>query len=295
MAEFKNDLQKLVESTTDSSGFMRIRIISPGWGSSGYYSPEVLKAAAPLYKQGTHCYWNHPSRTEERDRPERNLHDLAGVLAEDAQWSNSPEPGLYARVQVFAPYRAAIKEMAPHIGISHRADGSTRQGSAEGRSGPIIEQINRVWSVDFVTVAGRGGAILESARAEVAERVARAGMQRDTMIALYEGFKDLGLSDREAAAAALGRDHPAKSLQDGVFVADLDEAGRQMYGEFRHLGLSEGEARAAAIGRGPQAQALQETGYTEGMDESEKKMYGEFRHLGLSETAARAAVRGRSL
>ena len=94
MTTFKNDIQKLVESATDSSGFMRIRIISPGWGSSGYYSPEVLKAAAPLYKQGTHCYWNHPSRSEAHDRPERNLADLAGVLAEDAQWSNSPSPAL---------------------------------------------------------------------------------------------------------------------------------------------------------------------------------------------------------
>jgi len=295
MTEFKNDLQKLVESTTDSTGLMRIRIISPGWGSSGHYSPEVLKAAAPLYKQGTHCFWNHPSRTEEHDRPERSLADLAGVLVEDARWSDSPEPGLYARVQVFAPYRDVVREMAPHIGVSHFVWGESKQGTAEGRKGDIITKIAAVRSVDFVTVAGRGGAILESARAEVAERVARSGMQRNATIALYEGFKDLGLSDREAAAAALGRDHPAKTLQEAVYVVDLDETGRQMYHGFRDLGLSEGQARAAAIGRGTQGHVLQETGYTEGMDESEKKMYGEFRDLGLSETAARAAVRGRSL
>jgi len=292
MAEFKNDLQKLVESTTDSSGFMRIRIISPGWGSSGYYSPEVLKAAAPLYKQGTHCYWNHPSRTEERDRPERNLHDLAGVLAEDAQWSNSPEPGLYARAQVFAPYRAAIKEMAPHIGISHRASGSTRKGSAEGRTGPIIEKITDVVSVDFVTVAGRGGAILESARQEVGDRIARAELQRDLTAAMYRGFRDLGLDEAAATAAALGRDHPAKTLQEGVFIADLDEAGREMYGGFRRLGLSEGEARAAAIGRDGPTFAMQET---HDLDEQEKRLYDGFRRLGLGESAAMAAVRGRSL
>ncbi len=292
MTEFKNDLQKLVESTTDSSGFMRIRIISPGWGSSGHYSPEVLKAAAPLYKQGTHCFWNHPSRTEEHDRPERSLADLAGVLAEDAQWSNSPEPGLYARVQVFAPYRDVIREMAPHIGVSHRADGSTRQGSAEGRTGPIIEQISRVWSVDFVTVAGRGGAILESARQEVAEHVARAELQRDLTVAMYRGFRDLGLDEAAATAAALGRDHPAKTLQEGVFIADLDEAGREMYSGFRRLGLSEAEARAAAIGRDGPTFAMQET---RGLDEQEKQLYSGFRRLGLSEAEARAAVRGRSL
>lgn len=292
MTEFRNDVQKLVESTTDSTGFMRIRIISPGWGSSGHYSPEVLKAAAPLYKQGTHCFWNHPSRTEEHDRPERSLADLAGVLAEDARWSDSPEPGLYARVQVFAPYRDVVREMAPHIGISHRADGSTRKGSAEGRTGTIIEQINRVWSVDFVTVAGRGGAILESARQEVGDRIARAELQQNYSIALYHGFRDLGLSEQEATAAALGRDHPAKTLQEAVFVADLDEAGREMYSGFRSLGLSEGEARAAAIGREGPTFALRET---RDLDEQEKRLYDGFRNLGLSETAAQAAVRGRSL
>lgn len=292
MAEFKNDLQKLVESTTDSSGFMRIRIISPGWGSSGYYSPEVLKAAAPLYKQGTHCYWNHPSRSEAHDRPERNLADLAGVLAEDAQWSNSPEPGLYARVQVFAPYRDVVREMGPHIGISHYAGGESKQGEAEGRRGDIITKITHVRSVDFVTVAGRGGAILESARAEVAEHIARAELQRDLTAAMYRGFRDLGLDEAAATAAALGRDHPAKGLSEGVFVADLDEAGRQMYGGFRSMGLSEAEARAAAIGRDGPTFAMQETC---GLDEQEKRLYDGFRKMGLGESAAMAAVRGRSL
>lgn len=295
MTTFENDVQKLIESTTDSSGILRIRIISPGWGSSGYYSAEALRKAAPLYKQGTHCYWNHPSRTEERDRPERSLADLAGVLVEDAQWSTTPEPGVYSRVQVFAPYRNVIREMAPHIGISHRANGLTKQGSAEGRTGPIIEEITDVASVDFVTVAGRGGAILESARQEVAENLARANLQENQLTALYHGFRDLGLSETAAAAAALGRDHPAKNLQEAVYVADLDEAGRQMYRYFREMGLSETEARAAAIGRGPQAHALQETGFTAGMSESEKQMYREFREMGLSATGARAAVRGRSV
>ena len=228
MTTFKNDIQKLVESATDSSGFMRIRIISPGWGSSGYYSPEVLKAAAPLYKQGTHCYWNHPSRTEEHDRPERNLHDLAGVLAEDAQWSTSPEPGLYARVQVFAPYRAVIKEMAPYIGISHYAGGESKQGEAEGRRGDIITRITSVRSVDFVTVAGRGGAILEAARQVVGDRIARARLEQDTARSLVRGFEALGLSERQAieATARLAETNPGSILKEVRDPAEAEFSAR---------------------------------------------------------------------
>jgi hypothetical protein len=237
--------------------------------------------------------WPLLARGPQGGRPERSLADLAGVLAEDARWSNTPEPGLYARVQVFAPYRDVIREMAPHIGVSHYVSGESKPGNAEGRQGNIITMIAHVRSVDFVTVAGRGGAILESARAEVVEHLARANLEQNTMAALFREFRDLGLSEQEAAAAALGRDHPAKTLQEAAYVADLDETGQQMYREFRSLGFSEGQARGAAIGRGPQAQVLQETGYTEGMDESEKEIYLGLRGLGLSEREARAGARGR--
>ena len=280
MATLENDIQKLVESATDNSGILRIRIISPGWGSSGYYSPEVLRDAAPLYKKGLHCYWNHPSKSEDRDRPERSLSDLAGILAEDAQWSTYPDPGVYARVQVFAPYRAAIKEMAPHIGISHRAAGTSKQGSAEGRSGTIIEKIGTVLSVDFVTMAGRGGAILESARREVADTIARADLQEDSTAALYHGFRALGLSE-EAAQAAAG------TVEDPLFLEGID---RQLYDGFRRFGFDEVEARAAAIPRDGQVFALMET---RGLDDLDRQLYDGFRRFGLSEAGALAAIRRR--
>jgi hypothetical protein len=44
----------------------RIKLISAGWGSSGYYSPQVLKEAAKngVFPAGTHMYLDHPSATE---------------------------------------------------------------------------------------------------------------------------------------------------------------------------------------------------------------------------------------
>lgn len=140
-----------------------IKIISPGWGSSGYYPAEVLKRDGPgIFTTGLHCYWDHPSFSEQADRPEDSLRNLAGVLSEDAKWvdKGADGPGLYARVEVFAPYQEAVEELAPHIGMSIRALGESELGEREGRAGRIITELTAARSVDFVTMAGRGGAIV---------------------------------------------------------------------------------------------------------------------------------------
>ncbi|MFA4972441.1 MAG: hypothetical protein WC683_07490 [bacterium] len=126
----------------------------------------MLKEACSNYKKGLHMHWNHQTREEARLRPERDLNTLAGTLAEDGRYEeNGPQgPGIYSRAQPFSRYASAIREMAQHIGLSHVAEGTTKKGVAEGRTGPIIEKITAVRSVDFVTLPGRGGAILEAFR-----------------------------------------------------------------------------------------------------------------------------------
>ena len=159
----------LIEAKTDDKGTIPIKIIDPGWGSSGYYSREVLQQAvnARVYAAGLQMYWNHPSKADEKDRPERDLRDLAGVLTEDARWDeHGPKgPGVYARAKVFTPYRDAVAEMGPYIGLSHYVWGESKTGEAEGKKGDIITRIVAARSVDFVTVPGRGGAIAEAFRA----------------------------------------------------------------------------------------------------------------------------------
>ena len=148
----------------------RIRLITPGWGSSGYYPAPVLEQAAKdrVFAAGTRMFLDHPLDEEVLGgRPERSLRDLAAVLVTNAIWDPDAK-ALFAEAQVFEPFRAALAEQAPHIGVSIRAAGSGEYGEAEGRKGLIINRIVAVESVDFVTAAGRGGAIvslLESARA----------------------------------------------------------------------------------------------------------------------------------
>ena len=162
---------KLREGAVGQDGSAYLKLIAPGWGSSGYYGKEMLKRDGPqVFKAGLKNYWNHQTAAEESARPEGDLRDVASILTEDAHWEeNGPAgSGLYARAEVQPHYRASVDSLAKHIGVSIRAHGSAKEGAAEGRKGPIIEKLTRAQSVDYVTEPGAGGKVLqlfEAARA----------------------------------------------------------------------------------------------------------------------------------
>lgn len=138
-----------------------LKLIAPGWGSSGYYPASTLKAAAPVFAKGLKMFWNHQTAAEEAARPEGDLSKLAAELVEDARWMDGGAgPGLYAKAKVFEQYKDPVKDLAPHIGVSIRASGMGRTGEAEGRSGLIVEKLTSAKSVDFVTIPGAGGQVL---------------------------------------------------------------------------------------------------------------------------------------
>ena len=157
--------QIALEEGQEAPGKFNVRIIRPGWGASGYYSAATLESAAKdrIFGKGLKMYWNHPTTTEQRERPERDLRDLAGVLEGDARWDPDGKegPGLYAPIATVAHYRESVKELAPYIGVSIRGDGRGRVGEVEGKKGRIIEAITAAKSVDFVTAPGAGGKVLE--------------------------------------------------------------------------------------------------------------------------------------
>jgi hypothetical protein len=156
--------QGLAEAGTVTSSGARqlVQLITPGWGSSGYYGAPVLAEAASnrVFPAGTHMYIDHPTAQEAADRPERSVRDLAAVLTEDAH-VDPTTGGLVAPVQVFGTWQTVLAEMKDDIGVSIRATGTGQVGEAEGRRGLIISSLDEGLSVDFVTAAGRGGRILE--------------------------------------------------------------------------------------------------------------------------------------
>lgn len=162
--ELESQFVPLTEKAVSEDGKVPVKLIAPGWGSSGYYSPEVLERDVPeIFPKGTKMYWDHPTLSEEAERPERTLRDLAAVLVSDPYYDEVGKdgPGMYAEAEVFEGFRQATNELAPHIGLSIRAMGVVEQGEAEGRQGPIVSEMAVGKSVDFVTEPGAGGKVLE--------------------------------------------------------------------------------------------------------------------------------------
>ena len=71
MADKFSEFIPLSERAVRRDGTMSLKIIQPGWGSSGYYPKEVIERDIPkVFPAGTKMYWNHATATEEMERPE---------------------------------------------------------------------------------------------------------------------------------------------------------------------------------------------------------------------------------
>ena len=152
-----------------------VKIISPGRGSSGWYSKELLQrvAADGIFDRGTLGFINHATKTEEAARPEGDWQKLGYVTTARAYWDDNGKagPALYAPIKIFAAHAAEIAEKAQHTGASIRASG-TRDDTAiapDGKPG-VITSLTHAESIDLVTKAGRDGKLLlESADSQLNE------------------------------------------------------------------------------------------------------------------------------
>lgn len=167
-------IKEAAQPGTLSGSRMEITLITPGWGSSGYYSAAVLEQAAKdrVFPAGTQQHIDHQTAEDREKNPAGSVGTLAAALEEDARWdphwvdpdNTDAEPGrLVAESRVYSLWRQHINDVKDVIGASIVAAAEVSMGEADGRKGRIIEQLlpgvlNRV---DFVTAAGRGGRISE--------------------------------------------------------------------------------------------------------------------------------------
>lgn len=145
-----------------------IVIIEAGWGSSGYYSEQVLSNDIPqIFGEGTHMYLDHPTEKEDRERPERSVRDLVAVTIEAPRMAGIASVTV---MEIFDHWLETFsnKRFLEAIGLSIRAFGITEEGAAAGKDGPIIQSLTEGLSIDFVTMAGAGGkALTESEQREL--------------------------------------------------------------------------------------------------------------------------------
>lgn len=141
---------------------VEVTLIKPGWSLNGrYYSPELLGKCAGIF-EGTKAFADHPSMSDDKDRPERSVLSITGYYTNVRQ----SEDGSLRATRHFVGQRGeevyplvleAIANKPDLIGLSINALGRTQIGEAEGRQGVIVAELVKAISVDDVTVASAGG------------------------------------------------------------------------------------------------------------------------------------------
>jgi hypothetical protein len=319
----------LVEAgTVTEDGKVKVKVIKPGWGSSGYYSEAMLKRdGGKAFPKGTHMYWDHPTESDTVERPERSLRDLAAAFTTPASWEEGVHGGgLFANAEVFPPYREAVASLASHIGVSIRASGKREQGAAEGRDGLIVKEITSGASADFVTRAGAGGKVVqlfESSRRESEEDDGMDDVEKKAL----EAARDAALAERDTAIKERDTEKARADKAEETIV--LGEAGKVVDAALKEADLpdvtkvrlgkliagnppvKEGKLDAEAL-KGRVSEAVKaEAEYIEaltgkgkvrdngtaleggGIEAAQRRLEESFRRMGMSEAEAKVAAAGR--
>lgn len=318
--ELGSDLIPLLERALREDGTFPLKVIQAGWGSSGFYSPEVLKRDGPkVFPAFTQMFIDHPGLSESRDRPERSIKDLAAVTVSAAEWQEDGPagPGLYANARPFSNVAPLIEELSPFVGVSIRASGHAKPGEAEGRKGPVIERLVQGHSIDLVTKAGAGGKVLsliESARPQpttpkettevvtvdeaqikaleesnrtLQEQVARMAereLLREAHALVAAEVARTGLPDmtKDRLITTLAGNPPVKdgALDRETYATRISEAVKTATAEVAAI-VGSGQIH----GMGASTQTTEVTA-----EEAEKQLVGALGVFGITEMAARSAV-----
>ena len=155
----------LAEAVLDEAAkAVEVTLIRPGWSSNKrFYSKEVLAKAVSVF-EGMRAFANHPSKSDERERPERDVRDIAGYYegvkqAEDGSLRATMRVVGKAGDDIWPLIHEAATRKPDLIGASIFAVGKVREGEMDGQKGSIVEEISPAKnnSVDIVTLPAAGG------------------------------------------------------------------------------------------------------------------------------------------
>lgn len=143
-----------------------VTVLQPGFNRSGarYYPPEAVRQAVTegLFNNRK-MFVNHPSATELRERPERNLTDWVSTVKET--WVDEESGAIKARIKVvqnwFGDFLKQLQEndALADVGLSIFAQGQVQRKKIDGRLTDVVERFTRALSVDWVTEPGAGGRV----------------------------------------------------------------------------------------------------------------------------------------
>lgn len=165
---FVESVAGALQAGTD--GTYPVTLLTPGLGSTAYYSESVIKRDAPkAFPKGTHVYLTHSREATGEPNPEK----LLGTLVQETTIRESDG----AAVNRFKPMKRwadFVEDVHEHVGLSICAGGSATIGTMDGKQVKMAESIayHISNSVDMVSYPGRAGSgFVESAFARYAEDV----------------------------------------------------------------------------------------------------------------------------
>lgn len=162
---FFSELMPLTESVLDGNAHeIDVTLIKAGWSANGkYYSKETLGKAVTAF-EGARAYVNHPTLSEGKERPERDVRDMAGYYKNVRQADDGSLKGTLKLLgrngdDLMPLVTEALTNKPDLLGLSINALGKTKMGEAEGRKGVLVEEIvsARSTSTDIVTTPAAGG------------------------------------------------------------------------------------------------------------------------------------------
>lgn len=300
-----------------------IKLISPGKGSSAYYTAEVLKKAVAdkIFKAGTPMRIDHPTEAEQRSRPEGSVKDWGAVLAKDAYWLDEhPQgAGVFSEVKPFSDHAATIEEKGPYAGVSIMANGNAvmEAGKPVLREGvPLLKEFVSAEGVDMVTRAGAGGMFLSEAARPAENPTQEAAMTAEEVRKLVEAEirqSNMPGEARAECARLLETMSFAPATKDIVIEGvmrqtlpvkdgslDTEALGKMVVAEAQRIGRAlsaeSGGRRVFGMGASPaSAPKPEEIAAREAREKAdESDMAGVFQRLGMSESAAKLAAKGRA-
>jgi|GEM_PF-978199 len=214
-----------------------VLLIRSGPGNLGdrhYYPDGILEQATKAgVFEGARMYLDHPTPTGEKEQPGRSVRDLAGWYS-DAKTRSYFDPELGRNtVGVFATFHPNVDDAKvgslirtcveyakryptkAYAGLSIMAFGEGAPGTIDGEEWNIVSVISQIDSVDMVTRAGAGGAIVPLIKESY--RMSKTKNQDPTDV-------ELSVDGDKVRTALLGIIEGAKSAAPD-FKALLKEAG----------------------------------------------------------------------
>ncbi|MBQ6519690.1 MAG: hypothetical protein IJI14_13290 [Anaerolineaceae bacterium] len=147
-----------MEGTPDAgSGGFEILCITAGEGNGWIFTPEVLRAAVPLF-DGVQCFIDHlPLDSSDG----HSVRDVAGLISEPV--FDETCQGIKAKLTPFGPSAELLRETCSEIlacGTDTKIGFSADLGF--NNDGNVVTEIVKIYSVDLVVDPARGGAVLRA-------------------------------------------------------------------------------------------------------------------------------------